>query len=407
VRYSEGERPFGSQPIMTVVHPTRPLSVFVPREIKPQEHRVAVTPDLCGELVRAGSRVTLETGAGFHAGHPDDDYRSAGADVIDDADVGYASAQLVVKVKEPLEAEYALLRPGQVLFTYLHLAASQPLTEALVRSGASALAYETLVDDDGQLPLLTPMSEVAGRLSVQEGARHLLAPSGGRGVLLGGVPGTRPGVVLVIGGGVVGTEAARMAAGLGAEVVLLERNLTRLRQLSSELPKNVCLLYSDGATLRRELARADLVVGAVLLRGARAPRLLTRADLRSMKPGAVLVDVAVDQGGVAETTRPTSHAEPTYVVDGIVHYAVPNMPGAVPRTSTDALVHATAPYIQLLARLGLEAAVRADPRLLSAINVHAGWVTEPAVAQTFGLPFVPPLQAIHRPLSHPPKSGAA
>jgi alanine dehydrogenase len=379
---------------MTFHRDKRPLSVFVPREIKPQEQRVALTPDLCLELVQAGSAVAIETGAGRFAGHSDEDYRIAGATITPDAASGFAAADLIVKVKEPLSDEYPLLRPGQVLFTYLHLAASRRLTEALLTSGVSALAYETLVDERGQLPLLTPMSEVAGRLSVQEGARHLLGPSGGRGVLLGGVPGTRPGVVLIIGAGVVGTEAAKMAAGLGAEVVLLDRNVARLRELSRELPANVCLLYSDAAALRRELARADLVVGAVLLRGARAPRLISRADLALMKPGSVLVDVAVDQGGVAETTRPTSHAEPTYVVDGVIHYAVPNMPGAVPRTSTTALVNATAPYIQLLARLGLDGALSAEPRLLSALNVHAGCITESAVADTFGLPFVPPLVAL-------------
>ena len=379
---------------MTPTGNPRPLSVFVPREIKPQEQRVALTPDLCVELVRAGSSVAVETGAGHFAGHADDDYRSAGADIIADAAGGFSQAELVIKVKEPLPPEYGLLRPGQLLFTYLHLASSRSLTEALLRSGVSALAYETLVDERGQLPLLTPMSEVAGRLSVQEGARHLLGSAGGRGVLLGGVPGTRPGVVLVIGGGVVGTEAAKMAAGLGAEVVVLDRNLTRLRELSVELPANVCLLYSDPSVLRRELARADLVVGAVLLRGARAPRLISRADLGLMKPGAVIVDVAVDQGGIAETTRPTSHAEPTYVVDGIVHYGVPNMPGAVPRTSTDALVHATAPYVQTLARFGLAVGSAHDRRLLSALNVQAGQLTEPAVAETFGLPYVSPDSAL-------------
>lgn len=382
---------------MTFPRNKRPLSVFVPREIKPQEQRVAVTPDLCGELAQAGSSVLVEAGAGRFAGYSDEDYRLAGAVIAPDAATGFATADLVVKVKEPLADEYPLLRPGQVLFTYLHLAASRRLTEALAAAGVSALAYETLVDERGQLPLLTPMSEVAGRLSVQEGARHLLGPNGGRGVLLGGVPGTRPGVVLVIGGGVVGAEAARMAAGLGAEVVLLDRNVSRLRELSRELPANVCLLYSDAATLRRELARADLVIGAVLVRGARAPRLIARTDLALMKPGSVLVDVAVDQGGVAETTRPTSHAEPTYVVDGVIHYAVPNMPGAVPRTSTSALVNATAPYILLLARLGLDGALAADRRLASALNVHAGRITEAAVAETFGLPFMPPLVALDPP----------
>jgi len=395
VSYHDDERPLESPMSTTPSRPPRGLSVFVPREIKPQEQRVALTPDLCVELVRAGSPVSVQAGAGRFAGFTDGDYGAAGASIVETAAAGFAQADLVVKVKEPLPEEYPLLRPRQLVFTYLHLAADRRLTEALVHSGASALAYETLVDERGQLPLLTPMSEVAGRLSVQEGARHLLGPSGGRGVLLGGVPGTKRGVVLVIGGGVVGTEAARMAAGLGAEVVLLDRNLTRLRELSRELPANVSLVYSDAATLRRELARADLVVGAVLLRGARAPRLIQRADLALMKPGSVLVDVAVDQGGVAETTRPTSHAEPTYVVDGIIHYAVPNMPGAVPRTSTSALVNATAPYIQALARHGLEGAVSLDPRFLSALNVHAGCLTEPAVAETFDLPFVSPRAALH------------
>jgi alanine dehydrogenase len=381
---------------MTSVGTPPPLSVFVPREIKPQEQRVALTPDLCLELVQAGSPVAVQTGAGRFAGHSDEDYRSAGAEIVEHAATGFARADLIIKVKEPLSEEYGLLRPGQLVFTFLHLAASRTLTEALLQTGASALAYETLVDERGQLPLLTPMSEVAGRLSVQEGARHLLGTTGGRGVLLGGVPGTRPGVVLVIGAGVVGTEAARMAAGLGAEVVLLDRDLGRLRELSLELPANVCLLYSDTGTLRRELARADLVIGAVLLRGALAPRLVSRADLALMKAGSVIVDVAVDQGGVTETTRPTSHADPTYVVDGIIHYAVPNMPGAVPKTSTEALVHATTPYIRLLARYGLDSAVRQDGRLLSALNVYDGQVTEPAVAATFALPYVPAGVALER-----------
>lgn len=379
---------------MSLSASSKPLVVFVPKEIKAQEHRVGLTPSGALELVQAQGTVLIETGAGLGSGFSDEDYVRNGAEIVSDAAAGYRRGELVVKVKEPLQPEWPLLRPGQLLFTYLHLAASRELTEAVLASGATALAYETLTDERGRLPLLTPMSEVAGRLAVQEGARHLLAPTGGRGVLLGGVSGTRAGVVLIIGAGVVGTEAARMAAGLGAEVVLLDRDLDRLREVGLLLPANVRPLFSDAATLGQELSRADLVIGAVLLRGARAPRLISRADLGTMPRGSVLVDVSVDQGGIAETTRATSHELPTYVVDGVVHYCVPNIPGAVPRTSTVALTNATLPFVVRLAMFGLERAIALDARLVSALNAHRGHLTEPAVAAAFGIPYLAPPEAL-------------
>lgn len=365
---------------------TSPRVVFVPREIKPGEARVALLPSGAHELTNDGSVVLVQTHAGGGVGASDDDYRRAGASIVSSAAEGFSRADLVLKVKEPQPEEYALLRQGAVLFTYLHLAAHEALTRALIASGAAALAYETLVDARGALPLLVPMSEVAGRLAALEGARLLLRPAGGPGILAPGVPGVLPAHVTVIGGGVVGTEAARMLGSLGARVHLLESSQARLRALADILPPNVVPIASSRAALEAELRAADLVIGAVLLRGARAPRLITRADLRSMKPGAVLVDVAVDQGGIAETTRPTTHAEPTYLEEGVLHYAVANMPSAACRTSTEALTAATLPYVKKLAAHALPDALVAEPQLGSAVNVLSGEVLEPGVAAAFGLP---------------------
>ncbi len=345
-----------------------------------------MTPTGCRELALAGCPVLVEAGAGLGSGYSDEDYARAGAVLVESFREGIARADLIVKVKEPLAQEYELLEPRHVLFTYLHLAASRALTEGLLRSSVTALAYETLTDPQGQLPLLRPMSEVAGRMSIQEGARHLLRHEGGRGVLLGGVPGTPPGVVCVIGGGVVGTEAAKIAAGMGAQVVILDKNLDRLRQLAEILPRNVTTLFSSRDALLAELRRADLVVGAVLLRGAKAPHLIHRDDLAVMKHGSVIVDVAIDQGGICETSRPTTHKEPTFVVDGVLHYGVANMPGAVAVSSTQALSNATLPYILALATKGLVGALAKDPLLATAINVSRGELLEPAVAASFDLP---------------------
>lgn len=367
-------------------HTTTGRVVFVPREIKSGEARVALLPSGARELANDGATVLVEASAGSGVGASDDDYRRAGADIVASAQDGFGRAHLVLKVKEPQAQEYGLLRRDAVLFTYLHLAAHEALTRALVASGAAALAYETLTDERRALPLLVPMSEVAGRLAALEGARLLLRPAGGPGLLAPGVPGVLPAHVTVIGGGVVGTEAARMLGSLGARVHLLESSQARLRALADVLPANVVPIASNRAALEAELRATDLLIGAVLLRGARAPRLITRADLRLMKPGAVLVDVAVDQGGIAETTRPTTHADPTYVEEGILHYAVANMPSAACRTSTEALTAATLPYVKRLATRTLSDALAAEPQLRSAVNVLAGEVLEPGVATAFGLP---------------------
>lgn len=363
------------------------MIVFVPREVKTHEYRVAIVPAGVRQLVEDGHTVLVEQEAGMGSGLSDSAYEQAGAVLVSTPEEGYAGAQLVVKVKEPQKSEIALLRPGQMVFGYFHFAASRELTDGVLQSRATSIAYETLQDEHGRLPLLTPMSEVAGRLSIQEGARHLLSPLGGRGVLLGGVPGVAPAHVTIIGAGVVGTEAARMAAGLGARVHLLDNDLQRLRQIPAELPANVTPLFSDASAIEAELEVADLIIGAVLVRGARAPRLIRREHLSRMKTGAVLVDVAVDQGGIAETTRPTTHENPTYVVDGVVHYGVANMPGAVARTSTRALSNATLPFVRILAgHPQLRSLIRADPRLKGAVSTHDGHLTDAAVAESFGMP---------------------
>ena len=366
------------------------MIIGIPKEIKPQERRVAAVPAMVHDLVEAGHRLLVQAGAGEGAGITDAQFEAAGAELLDDAGSVWAVAELVVKVKEPLAQEYPLIRPGQVVFTYFHLAASRPLTDAMLASGAHCFAYETLTVD-GRLPLLAPMSEVAGRMAVQAGAFYLEAHNGGRGLLLGGVPGVLPAKVLVLGGGSVGTEAAKMAAGLGANVVVMDIDLDRLRHLADILPANVTTLASTRHALRELLPVADLVIGAVLVSGGRAPVLIRRADLALMQDdGPVLVDVAIDQGGCFETSRPTTHAEPTYVVDGVVHYCVANIPGAVPRTATFALTNATKPYVELLAELladGGVGAAAAHPALGTAANVLAGELTHAGVAEAFGLPW--------------------
>jgi alanine dehydrogenase len=362
------------------------LIVGVPKEIKGGECRVALVPAGADSLVEDGHTVLVEQGAGVGSGFSDEAYRAAGATLVAAAAEVWAKADLVLKVKEPIELEWPRLRRGQMLFTYFHFAASEPLIRAVVTSGLVAIAYETVQLDSGELPLLTPMSEVAGRMSVPEGAKYLEKVHGGSGILLGGVPGVLPAEVLIIGGGTVGTNAAKMAAGLGAHVTLLDVSLDRLRYLADVLPANVDLLYSNRHTILEQLAEADLVIGAVLRPGAKAPRVVRRSDLKVMTPGSVIVDVAVDQGGCIETIKPTTHEKPTYIVDGIVHYGVTNMPGAVPRTSTLALTNATFPYARRLATRGWKQACREDRALLLGLNVVEGKVVYPGVAEAFGLP---------------------
>lgn len=362
------------------------MIVGVPKEIKTNENRVALVPAGAEALAADGHTVLVEQGAGLGSGFADDAYKTVGAQIVAKADDVWAKAEMIMKVKEPIAVEWPRMRKGQVLFTYFHFAAAEDLTKAVIGSHAIAIAYETVQLDSGELPLLTPMSEVAGRMAVQEGAKYLEKVFGGSGILLGGVPGVLPAEVLIIGGGVVGTNAAKMAAGLGAHVTLLDVSLDRLRYLSDVLPPNVDLLYSNRHNILDQLKKADLVVGAVLLPGAKAPHLVKRADLKLMKPGSVIVDVAVDQGGCIETIKPTTHENPTYVVDGIIHYAVANMPGGVPRTSTLALTNATFPYAKRLAKLGWKTACKADRALALGLNVIEGKVVYPGVAEAFNLP---------------------
>ncbi len=364
------------------------MIVGVPKEIKPQEYRVGLIPSGARALVEAGHTVLIQQGAGMGSGLPDDEYIRVGAEIVPTAEEVYARADMIWKVKEPLPAEYPLLRPGQVLFTYLHLAPAPELTRALLEARVVGIAYET-VRVGRSLPLLTPMSEVAGRLSVQAGALALEKHHRGRGVLLGGVPGVEPAEVTIIGGGTVGLNAAKMAVGMGASVTLLDIDIDRLRWFDDIFHGRVRTLASNPHNIELCLGRTDLVIGAVLIAGARAPRLVTREMLSLMKPGAAIVDVAVDQGGCVETTRPTTHADPTYVVDGVVHYAVANMPGAVARTSTFALNNATIPYGLRIANLGWERALAEDPALAEGLNVLDGRVTNRAVAESLGLPYEP------------------
>ena len=362
------------------------MIIGVPKEIKTNENRVALVPAGAEALTADGHTVLVEAGAGEGSGFADDAYRTAGAQLVPKVDDLWKKAEMILKVKEPIKLEWPRIRKGQVLFTYFHFAADEALTKAIVDTGCIAIAYETVQLDSGELPLLTPMSEVAGRMAVQEGAKYLEKLLGGRGILLGGVPGVAPAEVVIIGGGVVGTNAAKMAAGLGAHVSILDLSLDRLRYLSDVMPSNVDLIYSNRYNLLELLGKADLVVGAVLVPGAKAPGLVRREDLARMKAGAVIVDVAVDQGGCVETIKPTTHEAPVYIVDGVVHYGVANMPGAVPNTSTLALTNATFPYARRLAKHGWQAACKADHALALGLNVVGGKVVYPGVAEAFGLP---------------------
>ena len=361
------------------------MIIGVPTEVKRDEYRVAILPVGAEELVRSGHQVIVQAGAGLGSGLADHDYLRAGAEMVSSAADVFAQADLILKVKEPQPEEYELIRLGQTLFTYFHFAASRELTEAMIASGATCVAYETLEDKQGRLPLLTPMSEVAGRMSIQEGAKYLERPQMGRGILLGGVPGVAPAHITVLGGGIVGANAAKIAAGFQADVAILDINMDRLRYLDDIMPANVNVLFSDRHVIREELQLADLVIGAVLVPGAKAPMLVRREDLRSMKPGSVIIDVAVDQGGCVETTRPTTHSDPTYLIDDVLHYCVANMPGAVGRTSTFALCNVTLPWASRIADMGIENAMRVSKPIRSAVNVHQGKVTNEAVAETFGM----------------------
>ncbi|HEX4182845.1 MAG TPA: alanine dehydrogenase [Caulobacteraceae bacterium] len=365
------------------------MRVGVPKEIKPDEYRVGLTPNAVREYVGAGHEVLVETVAGQGAGYGDDDYLKAGAQIARDAADVFAKAQMIVKVKEPQKVEWERLTPNHILFTYLHLAPDPAQTEGLLESGCAAVAYETVTDARGGLPLLAPMSEVAGRIAVFSAAESLLKHNGGMGLLLCGVPGVAPARVAVLGGGVVGINAARMAMGLNAEVVVLERSIPRMREIDDIFMGRVVTRYSSAAAVEEEILRADVVIGAVLTAGAAAPKLVRREHLARMKRGSVLVDVSIDQGGCFETSRPTTHAKPTYEVDGVVHYCVANMPGAAPRTSSEALGHATLPFGLALANHGLDALKR-DPHLAKGLNVLHGQLTHPAVAQALGKAYVDP-----------------
>ena len=365
------------------------MIIGVPKEIKTDEYRVAMLPFGVEDLVGRGHQVLVEAGAGLGSGIADHDYLRAGADLVADPKDVFQRADLVIKVKEPQTSEFKLIRSGQMLFTYFHFAACRELTQAMIDSGATCLAYETLRDAHGRLSLLTPMSEVAGRMSIQEGAKYLERPQMGRGILLGGVPGVAPAHITILGGGVVGANAARIAAGFQADVAILDVDLDRLRYLDDVMPANVNTLYSDRHTIIEQLRRADLVIGSVLIPGAKAPRLVRADDLRLMKQGSVVIDVAVDQGGCVETSRPTTHSDPTYVIDEVVHYCVANMPGAVGRTSTFALCNATLTWIIRLADLGLDNALAGCRPLVDAINIHNHQTTNEAVAAAFDLPYVP------------------
>jgi alanine dehydrogenase len=364
------------------------MIIGVPKEIKEQEQRVGLLPSAANQLIRRGHSVLVEKNAGFGSGYTDEQYAKAGAEIVNQAKEVFARADLIVKVKEPLEAEFSLLREGQILFTYLHLAASKSLTEALLKSRVTAIAYET-IQVDHRLPLLEPMSEIAGRMSVVMGANFLAKYNGGSGVLLGGVPGVLPGSVVVLGGGTSGVNAARMAAGLGADVTILDVDLERLRCLDLSII-NADTLYSSEANLYELMPDCDLLIGAVLLPGAKAPKLITRAMLRKMKPGSVLVDISIDQGGCAETSRPTTHLDPVYVEEGVTHYCVANMPAAYARTATQALTNVTYRYVELLADFGLQGACKKQPALIGGINTLDGRLTCRAVAEAHGLKYEPP-----------------
>ena len=370
------------------------MRIGVPTEVKDNESRVGLTPASVRELVKNGHQAIVQRGAATEIGFPDDRYVAAGAQIADTAEAVFADADMIVKVKEPQPVEIARLREGQILFTYLHLAADRAQTEGLMKSGAVCIAYETVTDARGALPLLAPMSEVAGRMSVQVGAHYLLRTQGGEGVLLGGVPGVPPGKVVVLGGGVSGTNAARMAMGLEAEVAVIDRSLARLKELDLQFGARLRTLYATTDTIEREVMSADVVIGAVLVPGAAAPKLVTKDMVQRMRPGAVLVDISIDQGGCFETSRPTSHADPVFTVNGVTHYCVTNMPGAVARTSTLALNNATLPFALAIAEKGWRVALRNDAHLLNGLNVCHGKVTYPAVAQSLGLAHYPALHVV-------------
>ena len=365
------------------------MKIGIPKEIKNNENRVGATPAGVKELVAHGHDVYVQHTAGEGSGFTDEEYKEAGATILPTIEDVYATADMIIKVKEPIEPEYKLIRKGQVLFTYFHFASERALLDAMLDSGAVCIAYETVTDRDHRLPLLIPMSEVAGRMSIQEGARFLEKPQGGRGVLMGGVPGVKPAKVLVLGAGVVGRNAALMAAGLGADVTITDVNLNVLRHCAEVMPKNVKTLYSSRHNIESELPTSDLVIGSVLVPGAKTPHLITADMVKLMRPGSVMVDVAVDQGGCFETTHPTTHSEPTYVVDGVVQYAVANIPGAVPYTSTLALTNATMPYALRLADMGWIEACKRDSGLADGVNVVDGKITFKAVAEAFDLPYTP------------------
>ncbi|MGJ3243644.1 MAG: alanine dehydrogenase [Opitutales bacterium] len=370
------------------------MLIGIPKEIKKLENRVAVMPGGVEELVAAGHRVLIEAGAGLGSDCADTAYVAAGAECVEGPDRIWAEADLIVKVKEPQPDEYPKIRDGQIIFTYFHFAASEELTLAMRDSGCIAVAYETIQTADRKLPLLTPMSEVAGRMAMQQAAKYLERAHGGRGVLVGGIAGVAPANVLILGGGVVGTNAAKMAAGMGARVVLVDVSLDRLRYLDDIMPENVVTLMSNAANIRELSQQADVIIGGVLIPGGKAPKLITREHLKSMKRGAVLVDVAIDQGGSFETSRPTTHDDPVFEVDGVMHYCVANMPGAVPVTSTIALTNATQPYIRQIADLDWKRAVLANPALRRGVNIARGEITYPAVAEAFGLPYQPPEEVV-------------
>ena len=365
------------------------MIVGVPTEIKRDEYRVGLLPVGAEELTRAGHKVLVQAGAGLGSGLPDHEYLRHGADMAAGPEEIFGQADMIIKVKEPQPSELALMREGQIVFTYFHFAADRELTEKVLESGAVALAYETLSDNNRQLPLLTPMSEVAGRMSIQEGAKYLERPQMGRGILLGGVPGVEPAHITILGGGIVGANAAKVAAGFGANIGLLDINMGRLRYLDDIMPANVTTLFSDRHTIREQLKRADLVIGSVLVPGAKAPQLIEPDDLRLMKAGAVIIDVAIDQGGCVATSRPTTHSDPTFIVDEVVHYCVTNMPGAVGRTSTFALCNVTLPWALKVVNLGLLRAAEESPPIARAINTYHGEVTNRAVAETFDMPYNP------------------
>ena len=361
------------------------MKIGVPKEIKTNENRIALVPAGAESLVGKGHNVLIETGAGLGSGFSDEAYTSVGAKIAPDAAAVWRDSEMIMKVKEPIEREWRHMRKGQLIFTYFHFAADEKLTRAHMKSGATCVAYETVELASRELPLLTPMSEVAGRMAVQEGAKYLEKLYGGRGVLLGGVPGVAPAKVVILGGGIVGINSAKIAAGMGAEVVVLDISLERLRYLSDVMPANVQLIYSNRHNIVEQIASADLVIGGVLIPGAKAPRLIRKADLKVMQPGSVIVDVAIDQGGCVETIKATTHENPTYVVDGVIHYGVANMPGGVPRTSTLALTNATLPYAMQLANKGWKQALKDSAALRKGLNITDGKVTYPGVAEAFGL----------------------